>query len=401
MSNNLPELQRIRRERREDVRTWGAGHGGRMGTPSPMYGTRSGGMPQPSISLPAPIGESVTLPVEGVSDGLLQFGGPVSVKTSAPFLGYGPDGPTTGVFGYHDVILDLQAFDAAGRPVFDAAPLRLYADEKLLQTVDADFPWATLHIVLPYDVSPSGTQLRVGTDHPAEGWSGWANFRLVDTPRRVATDPPPPPPDPGDADGMFRRYTLGGDFTVAIPSHWQPGDLVVGQVWFNGRRNPLPALSVDGATVRDTQDVDPTSVGRGYRQIMWTRVLTAGDLSAGHLTVRNSQTLDGYVSYCAVVGWRLPGMATLDSFERRGPTAGSTSAHTAGWDWLFGTVGGRYGGAATGLPYVVPSQPAAVEHSSAMGTDTGAAARLWTFTGTPTVGRENASVLSSYALKVS
>jgi hypothetical protein len=60
------EVQRIRREKREEVRRWGAGHAGRMGSPSPLFGSRSEGGPIQAARVEnPPIGETIAV---GASD---------------------------------------------------------------------------------------------------------------------------------------------------------------------------------------------------------------------------------------------------------------------------------------------------------------------------------------------
>jgi hypothetical protein len=240
MTNNLPELQRIRRERREDVRTWGAGHGGRMGTPSPMYGTRSGGMPQPSIVVPAPIGETIT--VEQQQQTFLADPSPVvwqqrkQTLVGAGFVNFAPptDTLTIPLYGYWrlDVAFTWESWVRGGR---------------VQVKVDGTTVWQTLSTfgsryvrTFALGILKAGQEVQVwlSPDGTVAGSSPdgqtavelSASLVLVDKPRGVASDPPVSGPTvltSGSAD----RVSTSNPLPVPLPAMLE-GDLLL--VCFTG-----------------------------------------------------------------------------------------------------------------------------------------------------------------------
>jgi hypothetical protein len=226
---NLPELQRIRRERREDVRTWGAGHGGRMGTPSPMYGTRSGGMPQPAITVQQSVGQTITVradEVEVAPSGTVVTWASVAARPvragyanvsvptdDVPF-------PLTGEFGIGIQFVYADGYTGGGTVEV------LIAGEVVHTETDVEGSefWHYLKTgkvkagdSLQVRVAPSdGTrtivdvQLTVGVDETTQG-------RAVD-----------PQPEPGDEESFTQQvFHNRTSQQIVLPSGVQAGDAVV------------------------------------------------------------------------------------------------------------------------------------------------------------------------------
>jgi hypothetical protein len=238
---NLPELQRIRRERREDVRTWGAGHGGRMGSPSPMYGTRSGGMPQPSIVVPAPIGETITairneqtFPPEGA---LVEWAATKPGLVRAGFFAFDPptDTLTIPLFGYWrlDVAFEWTSWVRGGR-------VQVLIDGDVVWDVVSEFG-SRFARTFALDILRPGQQVTVrlspdgGAVPPvgqeASGLVG--SLVLVDAPRQNAVDAPTfTVPDTATA-STGDRLASSGAVTAVAPAGLEVGDWMFGSLLHN------------------------------------------------------------------------------------------------------------------------------------------------------------------------
>jgi hypothetical protein len=283
---SLDDLRRIRRERREDVRTWGAGHGGRMGTPSPMFGQRSGGQPQPSMTIEAPYGEMVRLQTGTQPAGVVAWQSRTadSTQTEWPGLELGPEIliPTLAYYSAH-LEADL--------PEPGSGTVWLLVDGVRVQPCSGwgsrvEHEWKTGVLV------PGQT---VGVETSTGVTGARLSVHLVEKPRRTVRADVEPwawfQPD-----GMS-GYSQGDPVTLWSDTTSNQRDLVttVGDEpsYVASALNSLPGVDFSGASLNDARllraDVSPEPVDRV------TFLMVVADTAAAYNAETSLVTLGGPV----------------------------------------------------------------------------------------------------------